>query len=202
MNTIINWQVFSPIPFSEYNPLITKISEQQFMDINKRQGHFDTHDTEHLSFYVKDYITGKSAMMMLSFIIKLTFNVHQRLSMVYISARKKIENLIPIIKTDSDIRLFRSNLIDRDNFTSLALNTIYSLFVRFGDVHVIRAVEPALRLKYHDIDCRVYQTITDSAVSALYKSCLTKRNFNLGSRSQLSKLILEYQDDMRVNLTV
>lgn len=59
MNTIIGWQIFSPIPFSEFNPIITKNPPQQYMDINKRQGHFDTYNTEHISFYVKDYVTSK-----------------------------------------------------------------------------------------------------------------------------------------------
>lgn len=174
MNTIQGWQIFSPIPFSEYNPTITKIPAQQYMDINKRQGRFDIHNTLHISFYVKDYIT----------------------------TRKKIENLIPVIKSDSDIRVLRSNLIDRNNFTGLALHTIYSMFVRFGDVHVIRGVEPALRLKYREIDCHLYEANTDTVVSAVHTNCQTKRNFNLGSRSQLSKLILEYQDNAHPNFTL
>lgn len=75
------------------------------------------------------------------------------------------------------------------------------MFVRFGDIHVIRAVEPALRLKYREINCQAFQAITDSAVAALHKNCQTKRNINLGFRSQLSKLILEYQDNTKMNLT-
>lgn len=109
--------------------------------------------------------------------------------------------MIPAIKSDSDIRVLRSNLIDRDNFTSLALHTIYGMFVRFGDVHVIRSVEPALRLKYREIDCHLFETSADTAVNAVYKNCRTRRNFNLGSRSQLSRLILEYQDSTKLNIT-
>lgn len=61
MNTIKNWQVFSPIPFSEFNPDIVYSDDfvrPKEMDINKNYGHYDTLNNDHISFYVKDYIEG------------------------------------------------------------------------------------------------------------------------------------------------
>lgn len=112
-------------------------------------------------------------------------------------ARKQIERQIPLVRADShirDIASFFSDLPKNDeNVTSLATHTVYSMFVRFGDVHVIRAVEPGLRLHYVQIDCDHHKSIVDSVTSSLYKQCIDKRNFNLGSRSQLAKLILDYK---------
>lgn len=60
MNTIMEWQVFSPIPFSEYDPTImTQPRLLMNLEINKMYGHFDPLNYEHLSFYAKDYIIGE-----------------------------------------------------------------------------------------------------------------------------------------------
>jgi chondroitin polymerizing factor/chondroitin polymerizing factor 2 len=59
MNTILGWQIFCPIPFSEYNPFVHGIEQQQFIDVNKKHGRFDSSNTDHISFYVKDYFAGK-----------------------------------------------------------------------------------------------------------------------------------------------
>lgn len=61
MNTILQWQVFSPIPFAEMNPSIVYNSElprPSELDINKNYGHFDGFNSKHISFYVKDYWKG------------------------------------------------------------------------------------------------------------------------------------------------
>lgn len=170
MNTILGWQIFSPIPFTEYSPsFITDPQCSATLDIRKQCGHYDSLNVDHLSFYVKDYF----------------------------STRKQIERQIPLVRADShirDIASFFSDLPKNDeNVTSLATHTVYSMFVRFGDVHVIRAVEPGLRLHYVQIDCDHHKSIVDSVTSSLYKQCIDKRNFNLGSRSQLAKLILDYK---------
>lgn len=62
MNTIKEWQIFSPIPFSEFDPRI--VYNQDFarpkeMDINKNYGHYDDLNTDHISFYVKDFRAGR-----------------------------------------------------------------------------------------------------------------------------------------------
>lgn len=56
MNTILNLQVFSPIPFRQYNPKVTQISK---LEIHKNLGHFDREQFRYISFYTKDYVIGK-----------------------------------------------------------------------------------------------------------------------------------------------
>lgn len=61
MNTVKEKQVFSPIPFSEFHPLIVyneDLPRPKELDINKNYGHYDVTNTEHASFYVRDYKTG------------------------------------------------------------------------------------------------------------------------------------------------
>lgn len=55
MNTIVNVQIFSPIPFRQYNPKITQINK---LDVNKNIGHFDREEYRYVSFYSKDYVAG------------------------------------------------------------------------------------------------------------------------------------------------
>lgn len=56
MNTIQNFQIFNPIPFRLYDP---KISGGFSMEITKNNGHFDREEYRYVSFYSRDYVTGK-----------------------------------------------------------------------------------------------------------------------------------------------
>ncbi|KYB26915.1 chondroitin sulfate synthase 2 [Tribolium castaneum] len=56
MNTIANFQIFSPIPFKQYDP---KVSQVPTLEINKNNGHFDRDDYTYVSFYGKDYIAAR-----------------------------------------------------------------------------------------------------------------------------------------------
>lgn len=62
MNTILNWQVFSPVPFTQYHPSTVdeKISYQK-LDVSRTVGHFDRYNFDHLSFYAGDYVTARNA---------------------------------------------------------------------------------------------------------------------------------------------
>lgn len=59
MNTIMEWQIFSALPYSEYDPNLMTYPRQATLDVNKYYGHFDPFNFDHLSFYAKDYVTGK-----------------------------------------------------------------------------------------------------------------------------------------------
>ncbi|RZC42210.1 chondroitin sulfate synthase 2 [Asbolus verrucosus] len=56
MNTIPNVQIFSPIPFRQYNP---KISQASNFEVNKNGGHFDKEEYKYVSFYGKDYVNAR-----------------------------------------------------------------------------------------------------------------------------------------------
>lgn len=55
MNTIEGFQVFSPIPYRQYNPMISQVKS---FEINKNVGHFDREEYRYISFYSRDYVNG------------------------------------------------------------------------------------------------------------------------------------------------
>lgn len=174
MNTIQHVQAFSPIPFTEFHPDIVYSSDYPQpaeLDINKSYGHYDSFDTSFISFYASDYL----------------------------KARKAIENLLPMIRTDRDLSALTTvaSLKPTDDKTSDLLksiveNTLYGLFVRASDVHMLRAVEPGLRLRHISLDCSSSGSASEISLHML-NACVKKRAHNLGSRSALARLLLEYQ---------
>lgn len=95
--------------------------------------------------------------------------------MAFLLARKKIEGKLPIAHTDKDLAARWEE--ENDHIT------LYGLFVRFTDVHVLRGVEPSLRLRHVEQKC-----VTD------YALCIERRAHNLGPRSQLGQILLDYQN--------
>ena len=101
--------------------------------------------------------------------------------------RKTIASQVPIVKTDKDIaillKLSQSALID----------SIFNMFEAFSNLNTFRAVEPALKLKYQETNC--FATRNNYTVY----SCLKERNLRLGSRGQLTKLVLDYKESILIN---
>ncbi|KAF2882280.1 hypothetical protein ILUMI_23900 [Ignelater luminosus] len=140
MNTIANFQIFSPIPFRQYNPKVTQINT---LEVNKNAGHFDRQNYKYVSFYGKDYI----------------------------SARKRAQHEIPIIRTDNDI----VQIIHNKNS-----GNIFELFMKHSDnLHCMRATEKELKIKYYE------ETNNDE-----------QENLFFGTKAQLAKLLLNNQDKM------
>ena len=73
---------------------------------------------------------------------------------------------------------------------SLPSLDLYDLFLQHGALHVFRAVEPALRLRYRMRHC---PTVPDETV---YHRCLRVRAEGLASTSTLAMLIFEHQQKM------
>lgn len=230
MNTIKEWQIFSPIPFSEYDPKI--VYNQDFarpkeMDINKNYGHYDDLNTDHISFYVKDYRSGLLIFFLIFMLRELDgLQYISLMPFFFFSVRKKIEELIPIIHTDknlNDLPKHFNKLLDKlrsndhislvkiydfnrlkdsnisiGNLTKLSLKSVYSMFVNYGNLTVLRAVEPGLRLRHVEEDCSKTAISDDLFKPALYQTCVEKRNFNAGTRSHLGSFILQFLNDANI----
>ncbi|CAG9768082.1 unnamed protein product [Ceutorhynchus assimilis] len=56
MNTISGYQVFSPIPFKQYDPHVTDMLN---MEVTKTAGHFDREEYKYISFYGIDYVNAR-----------------------------------------------------------------------------------------------------------------------------------------------
>lgn len=167
MNTIQGYQVFSPIPFTEYSPNITQRTTP-IIDINKNMGHFNVHNNEHMSFYVKDYLR----------------------------TRDKITHYVPEVHKDKDI-LNLTQYIDTQDGGSIDIiteNILHMFHLHAPTLHLLKGTEPNLRIFYKPISCK--ELGNDVLSRKIYEHCNFLRNYNLGSRSQLSKSVLRYISKM------
>nr|CAD7611177.1 unnamed protein product [Timema genevievae] len=152
MNTILHWQVFSPLPFTEYY-LNSMGPRNKELDINKNHGYYDTSFAKHISFYAMDYS----------------------------KARNQVELDIPIIHSDRDVsKVFLKSAQNK------SIYSIHDMFVSCSDLHVLRAVEPSLKIRYMEDYCSTF-------TSRDLNKCLEIRGENLGTRNQLAKIIFDSQ---------
>lgn len=95
----------------------------------------------------------------------------------YQMARKLIEGEVPLVKTEWDLK--------RDN--SRAMNhSVFSMFLNAEHLHVLRGVEPALRLRFRETKCN-----EDMGGPESYQQCLLHAAEGIASRSQLATYILK-----------
>lgn len=70
MNTINQYQIFSPIPFMEFHPDIAHINDmKQDTDINRNHGRYDEYNYNNIAFYVRDYNASMYLMYCLQFLL-------------------------------------------------------------------------------------------------------------------------------------
>jgi len=96
--------------------------------------------------------------------------------------RQTVEASIPLARTDKDIATLLK-LSKHSPVTSL-----FEMYVSFSDMHLFRAIEPTLRIKYKDVNCK------DAINGTIYNNCFKLKNSRLGKRSQLARLVLDYQN--------
>ncbi|ETN62052.1 chondroitin synthase [Anopheles darlingi] len=121
MNTIQGFQVFSPIGFNMYPCEWTGLCKPcENCDVGQGIGYFDRHNYDVVSFYSNDYV----------------------------AVRKELESRLPIVRSDRDIvNLLGTNATGPVPPTGGPLTNIVQLFLQANtDLHVLRAIEPNLRL--------------------------------------------------------
>lgn len=113
--------------------------------------------------------------------------------------RKQAESVIPIVRADRDIRQLVSEYTSRSLKTAnMTSPSVYAMFVAYSECHMFRAVESGLRLRHKQRHCELYEgNIVDHLSATLYGECVRSRNLNAGSKGQLARLVLEYQDQLK-----
>ncbi|RLU24985.1 hypothetical protein DMN91_003077 [Ooceraea biroi] len=99
----------------------------------------------------------------------------------YNAMRQTVETSIPLVRTDKDI----ATLLKLSKYSPVI--SLFEMYVSFSDMHVFRAIEPTLRIKYKDVNCE------GATNGSIYNGCLKLKNSRLGKRSQLARLVLDYQ---------
>lgn len=63
LHTIRGYQIFSPIPFSKFNPKLTQMPTQPpAFEVHKSLGHFDRHNYDVAGFYGSDYLVKRGKL--------------------------------------------------------------------------------------------------------------------------------------------
>ncbi|XP_076048148.1 chondroitin polymerizing factor [Oratosquilla oratoria] len=100
----------------------------------------------------------------------------------YLSVRRSLQETIPLFRSDKDLK--------RDHPEDYEFG-LYGMFVQVSDLHVLRAVEPALKLSYAAVECSGLESN-----ERLQDFCVRRQEESLGLRPQLSKLILDYEEQV------
>ncbi|CAD5221372.1 unnamed protein product [Bursaphelenchus xylophilus] len=189
INTIRHFQVFFPVPFAEFHPLIVNADrilnmaekEQEKAGINNNtQMFFDLNNQEALEGrirYLRDLIPPTMVAQRQLVVHKdrgffdtNDFSVVSLYGTDYINARSKLAQ-----KTD-------------DGETTRLLD-LSAIFLSQGDVHMLRSIEPSLRIRYHSRKCSPDLSPSDMA------RCQLSQKQSFGTKSQLAHVLFS---DLRI----
>ncbi|CAJ0579005.1 unnamed protein product, partial [Mesorhabditis spiculigera] len=156
INTIKKYQVFFPIPFVEYHPTISG------MDIGDNEIHHSNDEARDAAFArLREATPPKRKKPLLvqkehGRFDSLDFTVFSVYGEDYVQFRDKLE----------------ANRMD-----------LVTLFLSQKDVHILRAIEPTLRLRYHARACPTELAEEDFA------RCVASRRENVAGKDQLARLL-------------
>lgn len=148
MNTVSGVQVFLPIPFTQYHPIITEQdpTAPAFLELKRETGFFDSNNFKHFSFYVSDYWRHRAL----------------------------IAKEVPLAHSSTDLTA--------DHYHDLTFG-IVELFLVSKQLHLLRAVEPELRVRYIWRDC------SDEPNLRAAENCKLSRLYSVGNRGQQAKFL-------------
>ncbi|VDK78310.1 unnamed protein product [Litomosoides sigmodontis] len=179
INTIKHFQVFFPLPFVEYHPRI--VSANEALQSKMKDSNIDNQAAHEMGEMDQKIRTPKTSVggadTLMSKFRDATF-------------KRKTRPLVDRGHFDSlDFTVFSLYGADfirtrsRLNSKSLLLD-LSSLFLGQQNIHIMRAVEPALRLRYHSRVCN------PELVDSDYARCLLSRREGIASKAQLANLLL------------
>lgn len=181
INTIKHFQVFFPIPFVEYHPHIVSTSEalqtvMKGINVNNQAAR-EIGEIDREARAAKGFIDGSD--MFMSKFRDATFKRNARPLVIHKDQGHFDSNDFSVFSLyGADFIRVRSRLSNKSVLLDLS-----SLFLGQEDIHVMRAVEPALRLRYHTRVC------DPELVDAEYARCLLSRREGLASKAQLANLL-------------
>lgn len=150
MNTISGVQVFLPVPFTQFNPVITQQHSMmpEFLELKRENGFFDSNNFKHLSFYVSDYWRHRALIV----------------------------KQVPIAHSSTDLTA--------EHYNGLTFG-IVELFLVSKQVHLLRAVEPELRLHY------IWRVCEEEPNLRAVEDCRLSRSSSMGNRGQQAMFLLQ-----------
>lgn len=149
MNTIAGVQVFLPIPFTQFHPVITEQEPPmpEFLELKRENGFFDSNNFKHFSFYVSDYWHHRTL----------------------------IAKEVPLAHSSTDLTAA--------HYHDLTFG-IVELFLVSKELHLLRAVEPDLRLYY------IWRNCDSEPNLRAAENCKLSRLNSVGNRGQQARFLL------------
>lgn len=83
-------------------------------------------------------------------------------------------------------------MIDSSAYELYTSDGIYNMFVAQSEAHVLRGMEPSLRLRHVDQTCVYCQNPRE-----FNSHCTKLQASNLATRSQLGRIILDYKAEVK-----
>uniref|UniRef100_U5ER64 Hexosyltransferase n=1 Tax=Corethrella appendiculata TaxID=1370023 RepID=U5ER64_9DIPT len=171
MNTIQGFQIFSPIGFMMY----------------------PCRWTGNLCKECENCDVGQSS----GYFERNNFDVISFYSRDYVEARKLLEYKLPIVRSDKDI----INLLPYMNTNSTGIVNILDMFVQSKlKIHVLRAIEPNLRLGVgiENYLRNHHQTDSDEKIIEKPTSCSTDSNkcIKIASKKQIGELFVQFNGNL------
>ncbi|XP_055937723.1 chondroitin sulfate synthase 2-like [Argiope bruennichi] len=96
----------------------------------------------------------------------------------YLAIRKQLESTISMIKLDKDLK---------NEYLYTLHFDLFEIFLQ-SKLHVMRAVEPDLRIRFKFDSCDLESNV------ATYQECLQNREQNLGTKSQMAAEVLSHSE--------
>ncbi|KAJ1372872.1 hypothetical protein KIN20_035162 [Parelaphostrongylus tenuis] len=156
INTIKHYQVFFPIPFVEYHPTISG------MDIEEHEAPIDQKEARDAALArLRDSSPPKRKRPL------IVQKDHGRFDSLDFSC---------MAVYGSDYVVMRPKLFGK------RLDLI-TAFLNQGEIHILRAVEPTLRLRYHQKTC------DSDMVEEDYSRCMASKRENIAAKDQLARLL-------------
>lgn len=174
INTIKHFQVFFPVPFVEYHPQI--VSANEALQARTRNG--PSNDA------VDRALPGGQQSLMEKLRNSNVPRPSRQLVVHKDHGHFDPADFSVCALYGADFMRVRPRLDDKAILLDLS-----SLFLSQSDVHLMRAVEPSLRLRYHTRTC------DPQLVDSDYARCLLSRKEGLAAKAQLANLLFNHNFD-------
>ncbi|MFH4980023.1 hypothetical protein AB6A40_006732 [Gnathostoma spinigerum] len=171
INTIKNYQVFFPLPFVEYHPQIVNSEE------SRQAGRAELDEPERSS-------RQKDERPLVEKLRDSSYTSLRKPLVVHKDQGHFDSSDFSIFALyGSDYMNVRQKLDEKSVWLDLS-----SLFLGQSELHVMRVVEPALRIRYHTHFCDPQLADSD------YARCLVSRREGLAAKAQLANLLFNHNN--------
>ncbi|KAI6235420.1 Hexosyltransferase [Aphelenchoides besseyi] len=199
INTIRHFQVFFPIPFAEFHPLVVgmdrllnKANEQRSQTNSFTIKKSNTTNDSGISF---DVTTAEALASRMEYLRSAVPNAVNTRPLVVHKDRGFFDtndfNVVALYGTDyiNARGKLAQKAADGDATRLLDLSAI---FLGQSEVHLLRTIEPSLRIRYHARACS-----TDLSPADLAR-CQVSRKQSFGAKAQLANTLFGNLDDLQL----